>query len=156
MNSILKLVFPFLILAIFGCGPKGPVKLYDGDKQDSEIARIAVARGVSATFYRIETSHGYQMPKPLGSSEGLPVNLLPGEYKAMVTFIRHGGRFGLNSPLVAGGRATYSTQPHNIAFNVKAGKLYKLQADSITANSWRATLIETDTGNLVSKPTKIW
>ena len=156
MTRISKLVFSFLILTITSCGPKGPVKLYAGEKLDSEIAKIAVARGVSATFYRIETSGGYQMPKPLGSSEGVPVNLLPGEYKAMVTFIRHGGRFGLNSPLVAGGRATYSTQPHNIVFNVKAGKLYKLQADSITAGSWRATLIETGTGNLVSKPTKIW
>ena len=77
-----------VLLLIYACGIIPPKQLYRGNERPpEEIAIIQPESGVYATFYTFKKEGNREIPEELGKiSDGRTFSLLPGEYKAMVTY----------------------------------------------------------------------
>ena len=147
----------FFALLWSGCGLIPPKQLYKGqERPPEEIAVINPETGVYATFYTLKKEGKRRIPEELGKiSDGRSLSLLPGEYKAMVTYNREIRSYSHKKKKTIVKSKQYSVTPGFMEFAVQAGRKYRLEIEDAGHKKWRPTLVDS-AGSVVSKPTKLY
>jgi len=146
-----------VLLFLYACGIIPPKQLYKGqERAPEEIAIIQPESGVYATFYTLKKEENREIPEELGKiSDGRTFSLLPGDYKAMVTYNQEIKGYSHKHKKTIVKSRKYSVTPGFMKFTVRAGGKYRLKIEDAGYKKWRPSLIDSS-GSVVSKPTKLY
>lgn len=155
--KLLQVPLIFVVLCCFACGLIPPKQLYKGQERPPEkIAVIQPDTGVYATFYTLKRGGKRDILEELGKiSDGRTLSLLPGKYKAMVTYNREILSYSQKHKKTIVKSKEYSVTPGFIKFTVDAGRKYRLKIEDTGYKKWHPTLVDSS-GSVVSESTKLY
>lgn len=151
------LLFASVLLSCFACGLIPPKRLYNGpERPAAEIAIVRPDTGVFATFFTLTKEGNRELPEELGKIDnGRTFSLLPGDYKAMVTYDRKERAYSHKHKKTIVKSEKYSVTPGFMKFTVEAGRTYRLKIQDTGYKKWRPELVDSS-GSVVSTPTKLY